>query len=40
MPAELIDHLSREQILDLIAYVISQDDPTDEMFKQPAKGKK
>ncbi|HYV37203.1 MAG TPA: family 16 glycoside hydrolase [Gemmataceae bacterium] len=40
MPAGLIDNLNRDQILDLIAYVISQDDPTDEMFKQPAKGKK
>ncbi len=39
MPVGLIDNLSREQILDLIAYVISQDDPEDEMFAPPAKKK-
>ncbi len=39
MPAGLIDNLSREQILDLIAYAISQDDPDDEMFAPPAKKK-
>lgn len=39
MPAGLIDNLSREQILDLIAYVISQDDREDEMFAPPAKKK-
>jgi putative heme-binding domain-containing protein len=39
MPDGLIDTLSRDEILDLIAYVISQDDPTDEMFAKPAKGK-
>lgn len=40
MPDGLIDALSRDEVLDLIAYVISQDDPTDEMFAQPAKSKK
>jgi len=39
MPDGLVDGLSRDEVLDLIAYVISQDDPTDEMFAQPATGK-
>ena len=39
MPVGLIDNLTRDQILDLIAYVISQDDPEDEMFAPPAKKK-
>ena len=34
MPAGMVDKLSREEIIDLIAYVLSNADPKHEMFEE------
>jgi len=39
MPEGLLNTLNEEEIFDLIAYVISRNDPEDEMFKPVVKNK-
>jgi putative heme-binding domain-containing protein len=38
MPADLLKPLNREEVLDLMAYLLSRGDPSDPMFRRPAAG--